>query len=146
MDQTKQVVGKLLPSLYRQVISANRCHCDAFWVFSPQPRFLFFYSFFLSDLDFDPNLVKFSLDETNPACWAKMYWNMIWKRPGIVPFGANLNHYGLKYDITANLYHIPIYNNHERRNNMISFKQQNNRHTNSSSISVTRMFSINNDI
>ena len=26
----------------------------------------------------------------------KMYWNLIWKSPGFVPFGANLTHFGLK--------------------------------------------------
>ena len=27
---------------------------------------------------------------------AKMYWNLIWKCPGFVPFGANLTHFGPK--------------------------------------------------
>ena len=27
---------------------------------------------------------------------AKMYWNLIWKSPGFVPFGANLTHFGSK--------------------------------------------------
>ena len=25
--------------------------------------------------------------------WDKMYWNLIWKSPGFVPFGANLTHF-----------------------------------------------------
>ena len=30
------------------------------------------------------------------ACRVKMYWNLIWKSPGFVPFGANLTHFGSK--------------------------------------------------
>ena len=29
---------------------------------------------------------------------AKMYWNLIWKSHGFVPFGANLTHFGHKSD------------------------------------------------
>ena len=29
---------------------------------------------------------------------AKMYWNLIWKSPGFVPFWANRTHFGLKSD------------------------------------------------
>ena len=35
------------------------------------------------------------------AYWAKMYWNLIWKRPGFVPFGAKLTHFGAKPTICA---------------------------------------------
>ena len=28
---------------------------------------------------------------------AKMYWNLIWKSPGFVPFGANLTHFASKF-------------------------------------------------
>ena len=30
-----------------------------------------------------------------------MYWNLIWKSPGFVPFGANLTHFGAKPTIPA---------------------------------------------
>ena len=29
----------------------------------------------------------------------KIYWNLIWKSPGFVPFRANLTHFGAKPDI-----------------------------------------------
>ena len=28
--------------------------------------------------------------------YSQMYWNLIWKSPGFVPFGANLTHFGAK--------------------------------------------------
>ena len=28
--------------------------------------------------------------------WAEMFWNLTWKSPGLVPFGANLTHFGAK--------------------------------------------------
>ena len=31
----------------------------------------------------------------------KMHWNLIWKSPGFVPFGANLTHFGAKLTIPA---------------------------------------------
>ena len=32
-------------------------------------------------------------------CSAKMYWNMIWKSPGFVPFGTNMTHFRATLDI-----------------------------------------------
>ena len=57
--------------------------------------------------DFDPKWVRLAPNGTNPGLFqirfqyilarrAKMYWNLIWKSPGFVPFGANLTHFGSK--------------------------------------------------
>ena len=37
----------------------------------------------------------------NGTHWAKMYWNLIWKSSGFVPFGANLAYFGAKPDIPS---------------------------------------------
>ena len=54
-----------------------------------------------------PKWVKFTPNETLPGLFqirlqyilahrAKMYWNLFWKNPGCIPFGANLAHFGPK--------------------------------------------------
>ena len=62
--------------------------------------------------DLGPKWVRLAPNETNPGLFqirfkyflanrAKKYWNLIWKSPGFVPFGANLTHFGPKCDISA---------------------------------------------
>ena len=33
----------------------------------------------------------------------QMHWNLIWKSPGMVPFGANLSHFGAKHTIPVRI-------------------------------------------
>ena len=73
--------------------------------------FLFNWTFTFSSLsewsDLGLKWVRFASNGTNSglfkirfqyilARWAKMYWNLIWKSPGFVPFGVNLTHFGPK--------------------------------------------------
>ena len=55
----------------------------------------------------DSKWVRFTRNRTNPGLFqirfqyilahrAKMYWNLIWKSPGFVLFGANMTHFGAK--------------------------------------------------
>ena len=41
----------------------------------------------------DPKFVRLAQNGTRGR---QMHWNLIWKRPGLVPFGANLTHFGAK--------------------------------------------------
>ena len=61
--------------------------------------------------DMTPKLVRLALNGTNPGLFqirfqyilaprAKMYWNLIWKSLGFVPFWVNLNHFGAKPTIS----------------------------------------------
>ena len=47
-----------------------------------------------------PKWVRLALNGTNPL-GRQMHWNLIWKSPGIVPFGANLTHFGAKPTIPS---------------------------------------------
>ena len=51
-----------------------------------------------------PKWVRFAPNGTNPGLFQiprQMHWNLIWKSPGFVPFGANLTHFGVKPTIPA---------------------------------------------
>ena len=60
-----------------------------------------------------PKLVKSgAFSDQISVHWApgrQMYWNLIWKIPGFVPFGANLTRFGAKPTIPANQYHVFLF-------------------------------------
>ena len=61
-----------------------------------------------------PNNVRLAPNWTNPGLFSsdfsafgaprQMHWNLIWKSPGFVPFGANLTHFGAKPTIPVLIY------------------------------------------
>ena len=41
------------------------------------------------------------LDQISVHFWPKMYWNLIWKSPGFVPFRSNMSHFRPKSDVPS---------------------------------------------